>query len=281
MSTQLLEIWLKHLTDYGIRFFDSQTVLKPGLSKLECCDPYYEPQEHNNHIEIIMLVSGELGLHVNGSWVHHESSQPAAFLRNTWHSEHYLPEHQSYSLFWLTSMPSALTFHHTKYDNQKGYEQSAARLSISSPFVGKLWDCGRTQPLDRPCFMYLLMQCIDYSLKNDNLTTDDYHINILEQIKQYIDEYYAEKITLEDLAAMAHYSTGHLNALFTQLYDIPIYQYLSRTRVDAAARLLRKGNMLIKDVAAATGFEDQLYFSRYFKKAMGQTPQEYAQRKND
>lgn len=280
MSTQLLEKWLEHLTDYGIRFFDPQTVLKPDLRQSECRDPYYPPQEHN-HIEMIMLVSGELGLHVNGNWVRHHSGRPLVFLRGTWHSEHYLPERCPYSLFWLTSMPSALTFHHTAYSAKKGYGQSAVRLSISSPFVGKLWDCGRTDPPDRPRFLYLLMQCLDYSLKNDNLSTDDYHVSVLEQVKEYIDEYYAEKITLEDLAAMAHYSTGHLNALFTRLYGVSIYQYLSRIRIEAAARLLDAGNMLIKDAAAAVGFEDQLYFSRYFKKMTGRTPQEYARRERN
>lgn len=278
MSGQLLEKWLDHLTDSGIQFFGPGSRPDSTLKQQDFKNPYYEPQEHN-HIEIIMLVSGGLALHVNGSWIHHRSGRPAVFLRNTFHSEHCLPDKQPYSLFWLTSMPSALTFHHTLYDAKSGYGQSAVRLSISSPFVGKLWDCGRLSPPDRPRFLYLLLQCIDYSLKNDNLSTENYHVNVLGQVKEYIDEYYAEKITLEDLTAMAHYSAGHLNALFVQLFGVSVYQYLSRVRIQAAMKLLRNGDMLVKDVAAAVGFQDQLYFSRYFRKFTGRAPAEFAGRK--
>ncbi len=275
MSKQLLEEWLNHLTDHGICFFTPDTRLKSTLKQQDFKAPYYAPQEHN-HIEMIMLTGGELALHVNGSWVHHRTGQPAVFLRGTYHSEHYLPGREPYSLFWLTSMPSALTFHHTLYDSKNGYGQSSVRLSISSPFVGKLWDCGRLMPLDRPRFLYLLLQCVDYSLKNDNLSTENYHVDVLGQVKKYIEEYYAEKITLEDLAAMAHYSAGHLNALFAELFGVSVYQYLSRVRIQAAMKLLQNGNMLVKDVAIATGFTDQLYFSRYFKKFTGKTPAEFA-----
>jgi AraC-like DNA-binding protein len=278
MSRELLGKWLEHLTGSGIRFFDSGTRLQPDFGGHGFKMPYYEPQEHN-HIEMIMLVSGGLALHVNGAWVHHRAGQPAVFLRNTYHSEHYLPDRQPYSLYWLTSMPSALTFHHTLYEPKTGYGQSAVRLSITSPFVGKLWDCGRAMPPDRPRFLYLLLQCLDYSLKNDNFSTDNYHVDVLGQVKEYIEEYYAEKITLEDLAAMAHYSAGHLNALFVELFGISIYQYLSKVRMHAAMKLLENGNMLVRDVAAAVGFQDQLYFSRYFRKFTGQTPAAFARNK--
>jgi len=42
-----------------------------------------------------------------------------------------------------------------------------------------------------------------------------------------------------------------------------------------AGELLKDKNSYIKEVAAAVGFEDQLYFSRLFKRYYGITPSEY------
>ena len=42
-----------------------------------------------------------------------------------------------------------------------------------------------------------------------------------------------------------------------------------------AEELLKDRNSYIKEVAISVGFEDQLYFSRLFKRYHGVTPSEY------
>ena len=42
-----------------------------------------------------------------------------------------------------------------------------------------------------------------------------------------------------------------------------------------AGKLLKDSNSYIKEVAISVGFEDQLYFSRLFKRYYGMTPSEY------
>ena len=42
-----------------------------------------------------------------------------------------------------------------------------------------------------------------------------------------------------------------------------------------ACQLLREGRLSIKEVSSAVGYTDPNYFSRIFKKIVGQTPSEY------
>ncbi len=278
MSIELLTRMLDRLSSRGLEFFDNSTRPPIELNQKKFNAPYYRPEAHAKNIEMIMLVQGEMALWVNGIWRQLDEDRPIVFLRHTEHTEHWLSNDRPYLLFWLTSMPSALLMHQTSYSPAAGYGQSAMRMSITSPFVGKLWECGRNMPIDRPRFHYLLMQGIDYSLKANHFSTNDYHGDVINQIKKYIDEYYHEKMALSELASMAHYSSAHLNSLFTAKIGMPVYQYLNKVRIDAAKKLLSGGNKLIKDVAAEVGFEDQLYFSRYFKKLTGQTPREFIER---
>ncbi|HQC53487.1 MAG TPA: helix-turn-helix transcriptional regulator, partial [Lentisphaeria bacterium] len=131
---------------------------------------------------------------------------------------------------------------------------------------------------DTARFHYLLMEAIDYSLQHGVMAPDNYQADILTQIKQYLDDYYWREITLDDLGKMTHYSPGHLNAIFLRHFGQPIYTYLCQVRLRHAARLLQSGRMSIKNVAAAVGFQDQCYFSRYFRKHFGYPPSQAAGR---
>ena len=53
-------------------------------------------------------------------------------------------------------------------------------------------------------------------------------------------------------------------------------------RINKAAALLKAGNLSVGEVAYSTGFSDQLYFSRVFKRHMGVPPSRYLnQKKNE
>ena len=52
-------------------------------------------------------------------------------------------------------------------------------------------------------------------------------------------------------------------------------EYLTQVRLEHAKNMLKEGNMSIKEVAYATGFHSQSYFSKIFKKYTGTSPSEY------
>ena len=95
------------------------------------------------------------------------------------------------------------------------------------------------------------------------------------QLKQYMDEHYAERISLDSLAELAHMSKYHLVHSFRAELGCSPMSYLQARRITASRRLLELGGYSVSQVSSMTGFSSASYFSQRFKKAMGVTPQEY------
>ena len=82
-------------------------------------------------------------------------------------------------------------------------------------------------------------------------------------------------ITLEDVAAKVHLNSAYFSTLFKQSTGSSFKEYLNMIRVEESKRLLTSTDYRIIDIAIATGFEDQSYFSKVFKKYTGITPKQY------
>ena len=94
----------------------------------------------------------------------------------------------------------------------------------------------------------------------------------LRRAKAYIEEHYAEPITLEQLGAIAGLSPKRFSERFNLAFGKRPLAYLIGTRMDHATELLATP-LLIKDIAPMVGYEDQFYFSRIYKKYCGISPE--------
>ncbi|NMA42173.1 MAG: helix-turn-helix transcriptional regulator [Oligosphaeraceae bacterium] len=271
-----IESLLEALVSQGVSFHFPGS--RPAGALFGLDQAYYPAESHSEHVEMIHLTNGQVAIQVNGAWFPLTVGQPQVFLMNTFHSEHFLDSERTYELFWLSLNPFMINLHTTGYSPDRGYGQSSLRRSLHPPRMEALWKCLKKPVLDRPRFMALLLECLDNCLKNPHAGSVDYHIAAVELVRRYLEDYYSRQIHLADLADMCHYSIGHLSAIFRKTVGVPVYEYLCRIRLTHAARLLRSGKHRIKDVATATGFTDQLYFSRRFSKQYGMAPSRYAER---
>jgi AraC-like DNA-binding protein len=93
----------------------------------------------------------------------------------------------------------------------------------------------------------------------------------------FIEEHLAEPIRLQDLAVRMALAPVYFSNLFSNAMEVPPIQYLNRRRIARAKELLLISPLSIKEIAAKTGFEDPLYFSRVFQKQEGMSPLHYRQ----
>ena len=91
----------------------------------------------------------------------------------------------------------------------------------------------------------------------------------------YLNEHFAERLSVEDIARIAHYSPAHFRRLFEELTQTSPSDYITRLRVNAGKTLLATTGMRISDIAAEVGFFDHSHFIRSFKRIVGTSPAKY------
>jgi YesN/AraC family two-component response regulator len=97
----------------------------------------------------------------------------------------------------------------------------------------------------------------------------------MQTLSQYLAQHYAEPITAKD-AAKAHFiSASRFSHLIRQNFGVSFSNYLCRQRIVYAIKNYASSELSVKDIATAVGFNDYCYFSRSFKKYVGQSPAFY------
>ena len=112
------------------------------------------------------------------------------------------------------------------------------------------------------------------SISDDDETLFRENRALMESIS-YIHEKYYEKITIEDLAHIAHTSRSSYIMKFKEICKMPPASYITKVRIEAAASMLTNTNLTISEIADRTGFYDTAHFSKVFKDTYGVAPIQY------
>lgn len=97
----------------------------------------------------------------------------------------------------------------------------------------------------------------------------------LEELRQYIDQTYAESHTLDALARRTKMSRTSLCRAFKAYTGKRVFDYLIERRIQAAMVGLRSGDEKVLGIALNSGFRDLAYFNRKFKQLVGIPPTTY------
>ena len=96
----------------------------------------------------------------------------------------------------------------------------------------------------------------------------------IQSLCQYMEEHFAENVTLDELLSMTDFGKSYLLRSFTRQTGVSPYRYLQTIRLDKAKRFLEEGIEPI-DAAGMAGFSDQSHFTHFFKEFIGLTPKQY------
>lgn len=97
----------------------------------------------------------------------------------------------------------------------------------------------------------------------------------LQNVKEYIDAHYTEKITLDELSERFYINKFYLLEIFKREYGMGVNQYLIHLRITKSKGLLRFTDKTAEEIAYECGMNSPNYFNRVFKKIEGITPGEY------
>lgn len=114
----------------------------------------------------------------------------------------------------------------------------------------------------------ICMDKIEYEQRNSRLANFN---NIID----YIEKNYPQKLRTPDIAASAHLSEYYFCHLFKKYMGVSFTTYLNNVRIKKAAAFLDNTKLNVTEVAAKVGFDDVNYFSRVFKNKFGVSPKNY------
>ena len=117
-----------------------------------------------------------------------------------------------------------------------------------------------------------LIDAIGANTKNPNSVQ-------LVRALQYIEEHFSSDLSREEVARAAGLSLSHFSRLIRIKTGWSFTGCLTRVRVEHACQSLVHTQASLAAIALACGFGDQSYFSRVFRKQMGETPGDYRRRR--
>ena len=131
-----------------------------------------------------------------------------------------------------------------------------AALRLERAMLGLFLDClGELRPASRrPC--------------------DDLATRQVKRVEEWIDAYYGEAVTIDDLAEVAGTSVRALQAAFRGLRDCAPMEALARRRLRAAYDELKNPEATVTQVATNCGFFHLGRFALRYREVFGETPSE-------
>lgn len=120
----------------------------------------------------------------------------------------------------------------------------------------------------------LLIRCFEETPENHDAPLDQR----IEEACQYLSRNLAEEINLDEIARHVCLSPSRLAHLFREQMGVNIVRWREDQRMILAKHLLQSTCSPIAKIASMVGYDDQMYFSRVFRKRVGTSPSEF--RKN-
>lgn len=98
----------------------------------------------------------------------------------------------------------------------------------------------------------------------------------IRQAKQYVQDHYAENITLEDIAATIFINPVYLSIIFKKEEGKNFSEYLTEYRIERAKEFLKNcGEYNVHQISSMVGYHDSRYFSKIFTRIVGIKPSDY------
>ncbi|RUT36516.1 response regulator [Paenibacillus zeisoli] len=105
--------------------------------------------------------------------------------------------------------------------------------------------------------------------------------DIISKAKEYIDHHFDNpEISLQTVAAYVNVSPNHFSSVFSNAIGQTFIDYLIRTRIKRAMKLLKTTNAKSYEIASMVGYNDPHYFNSVFKKITGVTTKVYRNQEN-
>lgn len=122
--------------------------------------------------------------------------------------------------------------------------------------------------------LYAIASCIMEAKEQRAVTRDSLHCYV-EKTRRFMQEHYNEPIDVDETAVLSGASPSRFYQAFKKHTGFSPHKYLTMIRLNESLHVLSQPSATVKSSAHAVGYQDELYFSRLFRKNMGISPTDY------
>lgn len=192
--------------------------------------------------------------------------------------------------YFLEDSPEVCWVHFTGYEAEAlldkiGFTDTISLYCGASHGIQELFhQMIRELQLKRPCFEELLalyLRQLFAEVQRSRLEVSSNHYRYSKEIASaihYFNEAFSQEISIEDYALSQHMSVCWFIRSFKRYTGVPPLQYITTIRINKARELLKDSNYSIQEISSLVGYDNQLYFSRMFKKQTGCSPSQYREK---
>ncbi|MDB5128704.1 AraC family transcriptional regulator [Mucilaginibacter sp.] len=130
----------------------------------------------------------------------------------------------------------------------------------------------------RTLMLQLFILVARQSEQSNQITVPTYNYTLLQSFRKLTDKNFTNLKLPKDYAALLYITPNHLNALCNDMLGISAGEVIRNRIILEAKRLLVNLDLNITEIAGKLNFADNSYFTKFFKKYTGITPEEF--RKN-
>lgn len=130
-------------------------------------------------------------------------------------------------------------------------------------------------PLDQLDLKLTCQQLLLLVIKLKTLPNDERSHSRSEAIHQYIDTYYYDIHSNEQLAQLFNLSVRHLTSIYKEAYHLIPYEAVHKKRTEVACLLLLETTQSASVIGFEVGYESLATFYRQFKRFTNMTPEQY------
>ena len=185
-----------------------------------------------------------------------------------------------WSLRWCHFYGPTLSFVYEKYVERGG--KAVFKPADAAPFLARLdslyalasgsdyiRDMRINEELNKLCTLLM-----EQSWHPEEAVTAPKKMSVVE-VKEYLEQHYAEKVTLDALSSCFYINKYYLTRVFKEQYGQSITSYLTSLRITHAKQLLRFTDKTVEEIGLECGLCAIHYFSRVFKDVEGVAPSVY------
>lgn len=244
-------------------------------------------------VELTWIMSGEIEYRVNDSVYLLREGEGLFGNSRTLHSGYQI-ERKNCTYLSITFHPRFLygyenSILQTKYVNYITEEDSWSSLFLKKGVdwhqeiifkMQQIYEMSKSPPADYELQVHMMLLQIwqrlygYFSSMPEKERKPQNHLQRLREIISYLQEHYAEDISLDEIAGNVNICKSECCRFFKKHMNMTIFDYVLYLRIQNSLPLLRAGESVTK-TAGMVGFSSSAYYGQIFKRYMNCTPREY------